>query len=224
MLHELTGDPVGAWLAGRLPVHGVRALDFGCGTGRHAVLLAERFAQVDAVDVSSAMIRIATASRSRDNIRYLARDLTELPESPVYDLILSVSTLHHLDDLPAALARLRSLVAPGGLVLLHDGLCEGRPPSRLRLYVREVRGLATGVARGPRDLAKNWTVFRLRTGAWLAHRAGDRFLSREAFRHVHGAVFDGARFEEAPHGYAMFWRCPRAEAGPAGPAPQMELS
>ncbi|PJN34502.1 hypothetical protein CG747_39860 [Streptomyces sp. CB02959] len=68
-----------------------------------------------------------------------------------------------------------------------------------------------------------WTVFRLRTGAWLAHRAGDRFLTREAFKRVHSAVFDGARFEEAPNGYAMFWRCPRAEAGPTDPALPMDV-
>ncbi|MFF2807140.1 class I SAM-dependent methyltransferase [Streptomyces sp. NPDC058000] len=217
-LHDLTGDPVGEWLAERLPRHGGSALDLGCGTGRHAALLAERFARVDAVDVSAAMVRIASATRPRDNIHYRVGDLAELPESPVYHLVLSVSTLHHLDDLPAALAHIRRLVAPGGLVVLHDGVCEGRPPSRLRLYAREVRRLLVGVARSPRNAARTWAVFRLRTGAWLVHRAGDRFLSRKTFEHVHGAVFDAARFEEAPNGYAMFWRCPRAEAGPAGPA------
>ncbi|MFF0629401.1 hypothetical protein [Streptomyces sp. NPDC004296] len=66
-------------------------------------------------------------------------------------------------------------------------------------------------------------MFRLRTGAWPAHRAGDRFLTREAFKRVHSAVFDGARFEEAPNGYVMFWRCPRAEAGPTDPALPMDV-
>jgi SAM-dependent methyltransferase len=33
---------VGSWLEGLLPSAGGRALDIGCGTGRHAVLLAGR--------------------------------------------------------------------------------------------------------------------------------------------------------------------------------------
>ncbi|MEV0261225.1 methyltransferase domain-containing protein [Streptomyces sp. NPDC050617] len=220
-LHNLTGDPVGAWLAERLPVRGGRALDLGCGTGRHAVLLAERFAEVDAVDVSPAMVRIAAATRPRENIRYRVGGHTELSADGGdggYDLVLSVSTLHHLDGLPEALARVKRLVAPGGLAVLHDGVCEGRPPSRRRLYAREVRRLCAAAARGPRSAARSWEVFRLRTGAWLEHRVGDRFLSRAEFEHIHGAVFDAARFEEAPNGYAMLWRRPLATAGPAGSA------
>ncbi|MEV0280815.1 methyltransferase domain-containing protein [Streptomyces sp. NPDC050610] len=217
-LHNLTGDPVGEWLAERLPARGGSALDLGCGTGRHALLLAERFDTVDAVDASAAMVRTAAATRSRENIRYRVGDHTDLPAGSGYDLVLSVSTLHHLDGLPAALARIRGLVAPGGPAVLHDGVCEGRPPSRRRLYAREVRRPCAAAARGLRDADRAWSVFRLRTGAWLEHRAGDRFLSRETFEHIHGAVFDAARFEEAPNGYAMLWRRPPAAAGPADSA------
>lgn len=48
-LHELVGDHVGGWLPEVLPLSGRRALDLGCGAGRHTVILAERFAQVDTV-------------------------------------------------------------------------------------------------------------------------------------------------------------------------------
>ncbi len=80
-----------------------------------------------------------------------------------------------------------------------------------------MRRLCATAARDPRGAATAWAVFRLRTGAWLEHRAGDRFLSREAFEYTHGAVFDAARFEEAPNGYAMLWHRPLAGAGPVGP-------
>jgi SAM-dependent methyltransferase len=63
------------WLVSVLPPAGGRALDLGCGTGRHAVLLAERFAHVDATDLSLPMIEIARAKRSRPNITYQQADL-----------------------------------------------------------------------------------------------------------------------------------------------------
>ncbi len=63
------------WLVSALPPAGGRALDLGCGTGRHAVLLAARFTHVDAIDLSLPMIEIARAKRSRPNISYQQADL-----------------------------------------------------------------------------------------------------------------------------------------------------
>jgi SAM-dependent methyltransferase len=56
-------DSLTSWLVSVLPSAGGRALDLGCGTGRHAVLLAGRFTHVDAIDVSPPMIEIARARR-----------------------------------------------------------------------------------------------------------------------------------------------------------------
>jgi ubiquinone/menaquinone biosynthesis C-methylase UbiE len=70
-------DSIRSWLVSVLPPVGGRALDLGCGAGRHAVLLAERFTHVDAVDLSLPMIEIARAKRSRPNVAYRRADLLE---------------------------------------------------------------------------------------------------------------------------------------------------
>ena len=87
-------DSIRSWLVSVLPPAGGRALDLGCGAGRDSVLLAERFAHVDAVDLSLPMIEIARAKRSRPNIAYRQADLLEVTGSGEYDLVLSVMTLH----------------------------------------------------------------------------------------------------------------------------------
>ena len=108
------------WLVSVLPPAGGRALDLGCGTGRHAVLLAERFTHVDAIDLSLPMIEIARARRSRPNIAYQQADLLTTTGAGEYDLVLSVMTLHHVPDLQAALAHIKGLLAPGGRIVVVD--------------------------------------------------------------------------------------------------------
>jgi 2-polyprenyl-3-methyl-5-hydroxy-6-metoxy-1,4-benzoquinol methylase len=111
---------VGNWLVRVVPVGGGRALDLGCGAGHHTVLLAERFAHVDAIDLSLPMLEIARAKRSRPNVFYRQGDLLEVTGSGGYDLVLSVMTLHHVPDLRAALAHIAGLLAPGGRIVLAD--------------------------------------------------------------------------------------------------------
>jgi SAM-dependent methyltransferase len=111
---------VRSWLVSVLPAVGGRALDLGCGAGRHAVLLAERFAHVDAIDLSLPMIEIARAKRSRPNVAYKQADLLAATGSGEYDLVLSVMALRHVPDLQAALAHIKGLLAPGGQIVLAD--------------------------------------------------------------------------------------------------------
>jgi 2-polyprenyl-3-methyl-5-hydroxy-6-metoxy-1,4-benzoquinol methylase len=116
-LGELDGDnQVGRWLDGVLPVAGGRALDLGCGAGRHAVALADRFEQIEAVDLSGPMIELAQRRRSRPNVTYRPADLHEIDDTGRYDFILSVLALHHVADLRTALTHIETLLAPGGRV------------------------------------------------------------------------------------------------------------
>lgn len=107
------------WLFRQLPERFDSALDIGCGAGRLARLLGERASRVDAIDVSEAMVekaRSLSASRATTEVRYLAGDVLTAGLA-TYDVVTSVSSLHHL-ELRAGLARMAELVRPGGTLAI----------------------------------------------------------------------------------------------------------
>jgi SAM-dependent methyltransferase len=87
-------NPVVVEFTASLP-HG-RALDLGCGEGRHSLWLATRGWEVDGVDFSGVALDKARTvasqapKRSRDRLRYLQGDVTRDAFDGEYDLILSV--------------------------------------------------------------------------------------------------------------------------------------
>ena len=103
-----------------------RALDVGCGNGRHTELLAERVPSVVGVDLSRELLAAAaTRARERgvaDRIDLVHGDAASLPiADDAVGLAVYVATLHHLS--PRA-ARVRSLdelarvLEPGGTALV----------------------------------------------------------------------------------------------------------
>jgi SAM-dependent methyltransferase len=215
-----------AWLARQLPASGRRALDLGCGTGRHAALLAGCCEHVDAVDVSAPMLELARARRSRPNITYRHADLHDVSGAGRYDVIVSLMTLHHVPDLPAALRHVRSLLAPGGRLLLAD--CYAVEPERLsarwilmeapgRLLPLRVRLHVMALLRLGRDLlargpATAWETYRLTVRrAWLDHIVSDRFFSRAELERCCAELFPGARLDVlgGPRGIGLTWDAPR---------------
>jgi SAM-dependent methyltransferase len=216
-LGELHEDRlIDRWLEGQLPTAGRRALDLGCGTGRHAVLLAGRFDQVDATDVSGPMIDLAARRRPRPNISYRRADLHDIDGTGQYDFVLSVLALHHVPDLRAALSHIKTLLAPGGRAVLVDIYVAGPPrllerltPLRARLHGLAVYRLATNlVRRGP---VTAWEIYRLSTRrAWLDHRVTDRFFGRDELDRYCQALFPGYRLDilGGPRGIGLVWNAP----------------
>jgi ubiquinone/menaquinone biosynthesis C-methylase UbiE len=215
---------ISRWLESLLPTAGGRALDLGCGTGRHAALLAERFEHVDAIDVSAPMITLAQARRPRQNIHYRQADLQDVDGPGRYDLITSALTLHHVPDLHLALGHIKSLLALGGRAILVD-VYHAPPVSRTRRALQRVvplrprlRALAmlrlgkNLVRRGP---ATAWEIYRLSTRrAWLDHRVSDRFFSPQELERCCGELFPGYRIAQAPHGIALLWDAPPGSQRP----------
>jgi trans-aconitate methyltransferase len=94
----------------QMPQRCRRVLDFGCGAGAFAAQLAQRSAQVDALDRSAEMIEEA-ARRTPGNVNCV---LADVPGDPLpgndYDAIFSICVLHHMplhDSLPVLAAALR---------------------------------------------------------------------------------------------------------------------
>ncbi len=92
-----------------------RALDVACGRGRHALLLAERGYEVDAVDFAvPALMAVRRAAAARGlAIDCVAADVTTWPiPAAHYALVVVVNFLER-----ALLGSLRDAVAPGGALL-----------------------------------------------------------------------------------------------------------
>ena len=104
---------------------GWRVADIGCGNGILACEAALMGAEVDAIDISPAMLRLAElhAQSRRATIRTHAMGLLSFTYEPnSYDLIVSEFTLHHLPDFwkAVALARIFAALKPGANFYLRD--------------------------------------------------------------------------------------------------------
>ncbi|TCO26261.1 ubiquinone/menaquinone biosynthesis C-methylase UbiE [Kribbella steppae] len=192
------------WLPTVLPERRRRAIDLGCGAGRHAVILADYFDQVDAIDLSGPMIRLARRKRSRPNVSYLESDILDVAGQ--YDFVTSSATLHHVAEPALVLMHIRTLVAVGGRAALADTVSPRPANPKWWLYGGEVRKLARNLVR--RGAGDAWEIFRLSTGEWLDHRASDRYLSRDGFERLYGAAFPGGSFVRVGGQHCVIWDRP----------------
>ena len=128
------------WLDKRLHAHGEaspvvlaaleglepgKALDLGCGSGRHAAWLAERGWRVSAVDFSSEALRQARerAAELAVEVDWIEADLASYePPRAAFDLVLLAYIHVPADVRRAILAKAEAAVGTGGTLLLvgHD--------------------------------------------------------------------------------------------------------
>ena len=104
---------------------GWRVADIGCGNGVLACEAALMGAEVDAVDISPAMLALAKiyARDRRAQVRTQSAGLLSFAYNPgSYDLIVSEFTLHHLPDFwkAVALSRIFAALKPGAHFYLRD--------------------------------------------------------------------------------------------------------
>jgi ubiquinone/menaquinone biosynthesis C-methylase UbiE len=95
-----------------------RVADIGCGKGRYARIVKERWpgAHVIAVDLAEAMLAHVPA-----NLERVAASMTTLPlASEALDAAYATESLEHAVDIPAAVAELARIVKPGGRIVIID--------------------------------------------------------------------------------------------------------
>jgi SAM-dependent methyltransferase len=119
-LVEVLGLPVGA-----------RVLDVPCGQGRHAHLLAEAGFDVDGLDYSEHLLRIARERGTGPRLRYARGDMRQLPRrwTGRFDAVLNLFTSFGFFRAPSddarTLAGFARVLAPGGALVWHGGSRDG---------------------------------------------------------------------------------------------------
>ncbi|MBV9088678.1 MAG: class I SAM-dependent methyltransferase [Mycobacteriaceae bacterium] len=96
-----------------------RALDIGCGTGLFARKLARQARFVEAVDTAPELIAEARRQSSGlANLTYVQADFSEyVPHPDGYQFVSCLASLHHM-PFAQTTAKLRDVLAPGGVLMV----------------------------------------------------------------------------------------------------------
>lgn len=111
----------------RKHVHGSRALDFGCGTGRSTRFLQQRGFDARGIDISPSMIELARKADPEGDYALVADGEFGSVEPGSLDLVFSAFAF---DNIPGVekrarlLAGLRGTLRPGGRLVLLDSTPE----------------------------------------------------------------------------------------------------
>ena len=99
----------------------MKVLEFGCGTGSTALAHAPYVDQIDATDISAAMVAIGR-EKAKDagieNVRFMQSSIEDFESGEgSYDMVLALNLLHLVPDRQAALSKIHGLLKPGGLFI-----------------------------------------------------------------------------------------------------------
>jgi ubiquinone/menaquinone biosynthesis C-methylase UbiE len=110
---------------------GARVLDVPCGQGRHAHLLAESGLNVDGLDYSADLLRIAKARGTGKTLRYTRGDMRSLPTrwrgrfDAALNLFTSFGFFVQPSDDATVIREFARVLKPGGVLLWHGGSRDG---------------------------------------------------------------------------------------------------
>ena len=110
---------------------GSRVLDVPCGQGRHAHLLAEAGFNVDGLDYSEHLLKIARKRGTGPHLRYTRGDMRRMTSrwSARFDAVLNLFTSFGFFTDPSddakVIAEFARVLKPGGILIWHGGSRDG---------------------------------------------------------------------------------------------------
>ena len=110
----------------RFALKGLRILDAGCGFGQYDQFMLRSFSKIriDAVDVKTDYLDDCRyyfkQDIKRDRIRFKEMDLLEPKFEKLYDLVLCVDVLEHIEEDVRVMKNLSAVLKPDGYFLMHS--------------------------------------------------------------------------------------------------------
>lgn len=196
------------YLLSQVPLDCAHVLDIGCGFGSFARMIAHRAQQVTAIDVSPQMINLARErSAGYANLEFALTDFlqTHLPAES-YDCVVTLATLHHL-PLDESLRRMKALLRPGGVLVVHDLLATESLLDRALDFVRLPVSMAkrlrqTGRLRERREVRR----------AWIEHGRHESYLTPQELEAMRDQHLPGGRItRHFLWRYTVVWHKPSDE-------------
>jgi len=180
---------------------GRRILEVGCGGGRWLrVMAAWGASEVVGLDFSSSVEQAARLTTEYPNVHVVRGSAIEMPLAPMFDVVVSIGVIHHLDDPVLGLLGIRRAVRERHLVAIWVYAKEGNE-TYLRL-VRPLRrigpklprpvlvGVSRGLAAGLWTYIHSVNRIARATGLPLPLRDYLAMLQRLRFRDVESVVYD----------------------------------
>ena len=104
---------------------GMKAMEYGCGTGLLTFALQDVLTDVTLADSSTGMLEVLkekiVAAGVEERFKPLQLDLVNDPlPADRFDLLYSLLTLHHIKDTKAVLDAWTAILAPGGYLCIAD--------------------------------------------------------------------------------------------------------
>ena len=106
------------YVAARTPLRDARVLDVGCGGGLLSEALAQRGAQVTAIDLAPDLLQVARLhgleTGTRVDYRLSSVEALASGEAGAYDAVTCMEMLEHVPDPASVIAACATLLRPGG--------------------------------------------------------------------------------------------------------------
>ena len=103
-------------------------LDIGCGTGTQCDDLAGNIKQATGIDISRKLLAIAEKRRTErklENVEFIQTTVfDERFQAESFNVVMAFFVLHFYDDIESVIARIHSLLKPGGL-FISETACLG---------------------------------------------------------------------------------------------------
>jgi SAM-dependent methyltransferase len=196
------------WLTEQIPGGGRRALDLGCGPGRHIGLVAilprppapagragrlGRSGLVEGWSLVEFALGGINVGRSVDDDAEPHPAEISAAENGRFELVLAVHTLRHIGPASLVLPRVRDLVAPGGRLVVVDTVADRRDWADPLWHVQRAADTAHAALHLGATIQDEQVITGLLLDPeWLAIAAEDPPPSPDRFCAAYAAAFPGA--------------------------------